>query len=934
VAALMQSAARAALAARACAALLCLLAAWPAHSAVRLAGVFGDHMVLQRHQPITVWGWADAGEAVQVRLNGARRSTRAGADGRWAVQLPAMGAGGPYTLQAQGRNLVALQDVWVGELWLAAGQSNMEWTLAQSADAQRHIAQAGLPLVRHVKLPHRASLQPQADVAPLTWQVSTPANAGGFSAVGYHFARALSQALRVPVGVLNASWGGSNIETWTSPTAARQDPVLAPVLQAMPADEGSFSAWHAARQAAIVQAWHAGLPLWTEATPPPWHSPAVADADWPTLAVPQVWEAQGLAGFDGHLWLRRRTTLSAEQAAGPATLHLGAVDDCDQTWVNGQPVGGQCGWDTPRAYPLPPGLLQAGPNLVAVRVRDTGGDGGLHGPAAGVRLDTAAGSLPLAGRWQARAESPWPRQAPGMNDLPTLAFNGMLLPLLPLRPRGVLWYQGESNVPRAARYARQLQDLVQDWRRQMAATGPMPFYVVQLAPFQPRGRNDPQASDWAELRDAQRQVLALPGTGLVVTTDVGDPGDIHPTHKAPVGQRLAALALRRVHGLPVVDSGPVVQRVQSEADGRMRLFFQPPGAAAAAAGEALADDGQRVAGFAVAGADRQFYPAHAQVQGQQVLVWHPQVPQPVAVRYGWVDSPHQAGLRNRAGWPASPFRTDDWPLSTQAAPPASGQVLQGSVPSALLQRDMAYTAYLPAGHSAQSAPLPVLYLLHGAGDDAGTWLRAGRLDRLMDALVAAQGLQRRWAVVMPSLGPRSWWVDAADGPTATALVQEFLPALEARHNLGGGRPHRAVAGHSMGGYGALQQALRQPGLYCAAGLISPATYDPLPPANSSALGAAPFQSAGGFDAALWTRLNHPALLPAYARAAQPVPMWLGSGAQDELGIARSVARLAQQLAPLQPGQVQLQLWPGKHDWDSFATAWPQAMRFIDQRCPG
>lgn len=641
----------------------------------RLSGIFGEHMVVQRDAPVPIWGTALAGEAVRVTLHGRTRATRAGADGRWKVELPALPAGGPYTLRVQATNTLVLGDVLVGDVWLCAGQSNMEWTLAQSQGAAAELAAAAHPSIRHVKIAHRASLAPQADIGPATWQPSTPASAGQFSAVAYFFAVQLQKqmgAAAVPIGLVNASWGGSAIETWTSRSAALADPVLASVVSAMPDDDASFVKLHAQREHAAIRRWQGELALpggdALADVKAAWSSPVLDDAAWPTLNAPQAWEEQGLPTFDGALWLRREVQLTHEQAASAAQLQLGMVDDCDETWVNGQRVGGLCQWDAPRQYTVPADVLHAGRNLIAVRVLDTGGGGGFHGEPAAMRLDTAAGSLPLHGRWKARVEAPLAKTAPGFNDLPTLLFNGMLQPLTPLRLRGVLWYQGESNVPRAARYAEDFQRLITDWRAQWRHPA-LPFLYVQLAAYLPLERNTLQGSAWAELRDAQSQALALPATGMAVATDVGDDHDIHPRRKREVGERLAALALRHAYGRQgVVASGPRYRSLEYQAEGRIALRFDELGSAGSG-GLAVRGGGNSLTGFAIAGADRRFVPARARVEGRRVVVWSPQVDAPVAVRYGWVDNPEQATLINRAGLPASPFRTDRWPLLTEGVQP-------------------------------------------------------------------------------------------------------------------------------------------------------------------------------------------------------------------------------------------------------------------------
>ena len=626
------------------------------HAAVRLAPIFGDHMVLQRQQPIPVWGWADAGEAVRVALQASVAQTQADAAGYWRVVLDAQEAGGPYRLLVQGTNTVQLEDVLVGEVWLASGQSNMEWPLALSENGKEAIAQAAHAQIRHIKIPKSTAFSVQMQFAQAPWQASSPQTSGAFTAVGYHFARKLHEALGVPIGIVNATWGGTHIETWLSPAAAKQ--LAHAQHHPLPASQSDFVAQYQARMRDKVERWqHAPH------TPPrnrmDWAQSDWDDRRWPTLQAPGIWEDQGLADLDGVVWLRRSIALTANQAASATQLDLGLVDDCDESFVNGQFIGKTCGWDTPRHYPLPFGVLKAGHNTIAVRVTDTGGGGGLHGEASALQILTPTGRIGLAGAWRAQVESVLTKDSAAPNDAPTLAYNAMIHPLKDFGLRGVIWYQGESNVPRAEEYATSFPLLISDWRSQWGRPE-MPFYFVQLASFLPVAKNSLSNSPWAELRDAQRQTLAVPHTGMVVATDIGDANDIHPRNKRAVGLRLARQALKHdYHQLGLVASGPSFQS-QRIVGHRVVLTFSDIGS-----GLASPNADGRLHGFTVADASRRFYPATARIDGQTVVVSHPQVRHPVAVRFGWVDNPQENNLFNREGLPASPFRTDQWPLLTR-----------------------------------------------------------------------------------------------------------------------------------------------------------------------------------------------------------------------------------------------------------------------------
>ena len=640
---------------RCCMALLLIAVAGNARAELRLHGLFSDHMVLQRDMPLRVWGSAAPGEAVQLVFRGQSLRTRADARGRWEMRLKPEPAGGPDIMRVSGASQqVLLQDLLVGEVWLCSGQSNMEWSLINASDGPADVAAADDPLLRHIKIAHRASLQPIDDITPTAWQASSPATAGGFSAVAWHFARRLRRELGVPVGLINASWGGSHLETWMSRQAIAGQKDLRGWLPQLPATNQEFSARDRAAKLAQIRRWQG------EAAPADlvsaWADPAYDDRHWKSLFVPGVWESQGLAGFDGQVWYRKTIKLTAAQAQQAALLHLGKVDDCDETHVNGVKVGGFCGWDQQRRYMLPAGLLVAGSNLIAVRVRDDGGGGGLHGAAAAVKLQLGDSEIGLAGNWQARIEAPLLKDAPDFNDLPTLLFNGMLNPLVGYGMRGLLWYQGESNVPRAAQYGRIFPAFIGDLRQRWGQ-GSFPFYYVQLAAFLPLKDNRLSGSPWAELREAQRLTLAVPDTGMVVATDIGDAGDIHPRNKFAVGQRLAGLALRQLYGQPnLTAEGPTLQRVLRKAD-RIELQF-------ANVGKGLQARGLPLLGFTIADASQVFLPAQASIVDDRVIVSHPQLRHPQAVRFGWVDNPQESNLFNSADLPAAPFRTDSWPLVT------------------------------------------------------------------------------------------------------------------------------------------------------------------------------------------------------------------------------------------------------------------------------
>ena len=626
-----------------------------AQAEVRLAHIFGDHMVLQRQQAIAVWGWARPGETVSVALHRQSIRTIADAQGQWRARLKPEAAGGPFTLVVKGDNALELKDVWVGDVWLGSGQSNMEWSVGQSDNASAEVAQSDWPKIRHIKVPKTVAFQAAADIGASAWKVSNPANVGEFTAAGYFFARKLHQETGVPIGIINASWGGTNIETWISRGALTSRPEFN--MGAMPTSGAAFNAGYKARMEALIARWQPGVALETPASAM-WRENEFDDSAWASLNAPRIWEEQGLADLDGVVFCRRAVELTAQQAASPSTLHLGMIDDCDETTINGQRVGESCGWDTPRRYAIPAGLLKAGKNVIAVRVTDTGGGGGFHGEANALRLQTGTEGITLAGTWKARVESFKDKSQPQPNDVPALLFNAMVSPLTGFPIKGVIWYQGESNVPRAEQYAQTFPLLIHDWRAHWRQPR-MPFYFVQLASFLPLEKNSLASSPWAELRDAQRQTLKLPGTGMAVATDIGNAHDIHPRNKQDVGLRLARLALKNDYGKKnLMASGPLYRAMRIHGS-RVEISFSEVGRGLVARGQ-----GAALRGFTLADEHGKFLPAQARIQGNRVIVSHPDVPHPKAVRFGWVDNPEECNLFNRDGLPASPFRTDDGPWMT------------------------------------------------------------------------------------------------------------------------------------------------------------------------------------------------------------------------------------------------------------------------------
>lgn len=628
----------------------------PAHADVILPKVIGDHMVLQRDTDAAIWGWAAPGEPVRVRgswMHEDATGTAAG-DGRWLVRIPTPGAGGPHTMTISGDNAITLSDVLIGEVWLCGGQSNMEWPISALAadDAARTIAEANDAEIRVFEVRREVALVPRADCEAGLWGPVTSERAPEISAVAYFFAQRLREELGVPVGLIESNWGGTRVEAWMSPEALAPFEEYQTELETIAMATGDPGG-RAGMMEELAARWWDGLDA---KAPAGWREPDFAADGWPTMSLPATLAQDGLAAFDGIVYFRRAIDLPEGWDGDAVTLSLGPVDDYDDVWFNGVHVGathGENQWNAARKYRVPGDAVRGGANTIAVRVLDHSGPGGINGSDGQMYIQKEDMLVPISGAWEylrGPAVSELPARPTGLATGPNTAtalYHGMITPLLPYTIRGAIWYQGESNVANAARYAELFPAMIKDWRRAFAC-GPFSFYFVQIAPY--NYGNDTGGA--GRLRDSQRTTLSLENTGMAVTLDIGDPADIHPRNKRDVGDRLARWALAKDYGrTDVVFSGPLFKSVEVE-DGRLRIAFDH-------AMGGLEARGGELTHFQIAGEDRRFVAAQAEIDGDTVVVWSTEVAQPVAARYGWgaADEPN---LFNGEGLPASSFRTDDW----------------------------------------------------------------------------------------------------------------------------------------------------------------------------------------------------------------------------------------------------------------------------------
>lgn len=608
---------------------------------------FADHMVLQRDRPLRVRGSSRPGDTLTVEIAGVVARATASADGSWQVDIGPFEPGGPHRLSvASGTGSAAIDDVLFGDVWLCSGQSNMARPVSFDTHAELEIPQAHHPDMRLMTVPQRIAFEPQENFEEkVLWQPATPESVQDFSAVCYFFAKRLKPEIGVPIGLIDATWGGTPVEAWTSRSALETLDGFEAPLGRIDAYLEDPDAYEKAYRVALDAWWWDNDPGTT--ADPPWQESTLIRSDWSEMHLPTRWSDTLLRNFDGVAWFER-TFRSPEGAAGrEGQLHLGPVDDWDTVWVNGVEVGRTQRWSIPRTYPIPEGVLRAGENSIVVRVLDLRGDGGFSAAPANFRLDVADGdSIGLAGVWFYRTTTPVseltraPISLESNPKTPTVLYNGMIAPLADTALKGVLWYQGESNADRAAFYEAWLRSMTTSWRTLF--DGELPFVLVQLPNF-----DAPAGADWAMLREAQRQVaLSDPLVGLAATIDIGEANDIHPRNKRDVGTRLALKAAHLVYGRDIVHSGPAVSGIQRDREG-IRIEFDN------ADGGLATSDGLPPDEFSLC-AGGYCQPAAARIEGSSVLIELEPESEAEVIRHAWADNP-RVNLINAQGLPAVPF---------------------------------------------------------------------------------------------------------------------------------------------------------------------------------------------------------------------------------------------------------------------------------------
>ena len=633
--------------------LLSIACIYPAHSKIRLPKLISDGMVLQRDAEVRIWGWANRGEAIKVTFLGEEHAATTDDSGHWEVLLKDLKAGGPHKMVIKGKNTIKLDNILIGDVWICAGQSNMQHDVKTSrALYKKEIAQSANSFIRHFKVPHAYDFNgPQEDIKEGSWVEASPETVLSFSAVAYFFGDALYKKYKIPIGLVHASYGGSPAQAWVSKEKLKEFPDH--YKEALKYGNQSLVD-------SIVKAENDRKDKWFK---------EVNEKDegyvswWPNYTSMDSWESMKLPGYfsvgwkgesKGAFWFTKEIEIPEAVLNNEVTMKLGRVSNFYEIYINGKHIATNW-WSewVATENKIAPGILKAGKNTIFIRVTNSTGDGAFFdGEPFQIVSDWYVKDI--SGDWKFKQgcemeELPWQTQ---FHWASTSLYNAMLSPLTNYTMKGVIWYQGEGNSGKPKQYASLFPTLIQNWREEWNQ-GDFPFLFVQLANFMAPA-NEPKASNWAMLRDSQRKTLSLSNTGMAVAIDVGEEHDVHPKNKKDVGYRLALEAQRVAYGeTDVVSTGPLFLS-EEIVDNQVVLTFETYGS------KLKTKEGEALKYFAIAGEDQKFVWAEARIEGDKVVVHSPEVENPVAVRYAWADNPVTANLINEEDLPASPFRTDNW----------------------------------------------------------------------------------------------------------------------------------------------------------------------------------------------------------------------------------------------------------------------------------
>ena len=611
-------------------------------------------MVLQRDSKVKIWGWADPSEKIKVSIDGINYICIADTAGNWNFLLAIHKAGGPFTMIVEGNNRLEIKDILFGDVWLCSGQSNMELPMSRVKPLyENEIKQANNRLIHYFTVPQKYDFKnPENDYLSGSWQSVNPVSILSFSAVAYFFGNALYQKYHVPIGLINASLGGSPIQAWMSEKALinfpdylneakkfRHDDLIREIETA---DNKRTNEWYAEANKK-----DAGL------IAPQWKQAILNDSDWSTMEVPGYWNETPVGNVNGVVWFRKEFSISKKNSGKPAFLNLGRIVDSDSVFINGKFIGTVSYQYPPRWYNVPVNVLTEGKNVIVVRVVSNSGNGGfvLDKP---YKLTVADKIIDLKGIWKMKLGCEMPPLASNtfIRWKPTCLYNAMIAPMLNYNLKAAIWYQGESNIGNPEEYSLLLPAMINDWRSHFGKKN-LPFLYAQLPNFM-EAKSQPTESNWAILRESQLKTLSVPNTGMAVTIDAGEWNDIHPLNKKVIGDRLAKLAQKIAYNEKnVCASAPQYKSMKIKGN-KIELTFTKSQSSLTTVDE------NALQNIAIAENNKKFVWAKTEIRDNKIIVWNENIQQPVAVRYAWADNPEGANLIDSEGNFVSPFRTDNW----------------------------------------------------------------------------------------------------------------------------------------------------------------------------------------------------------------------------------------------------------------------------------
>ncbi|GGF70967.1 sialate O-acetylesterase [Wenyingzhuangia marina] len=623
---------------------------------VKLPKLISDGIVLQRNTEIPIWGWASNNEEITVSFNKKKYKTKASNTGKWEIILPRMKAGGPYKMTISGKNSINVNDILIGDVWLCAGQSNMVHQLdihdVRYAD---EIKNANYPEIRHYKVPTTTSISGEKeDLTGGVWQKAIGEQVRPFSAVSYFFAKKIYEKYHIPIGLINASVGGTPIEAWIPEEGYKNFPEMMNIINENKDPE-------------FLNKQKRKLSNFSPASPKvkdkglldslKWYDINFTPKNWRTINIPGYWEDQGVSNLDGVVWYRKEINIPANMTNKPARVFLGRIVNADELYINGEKVANTTYQYPQRRYHIPSNILKPGKNTFVVRVTNNGGKGGFV-PDKPYYIVAENDTIDLKGYWKYKVGEVFkPHKFYGQRNSirrinpqnePTSLYNAMVAPFKQISVKGILWYQGESNSGQPEKYKDYMIALINSWRT-VFKNNDIPFIYAQLPNYMDVSYL-PSESNWAKLRESQLEALEVPNTAMTVNIDLGEWNDIHPDNKKDVGERMALAGLKLAYKENVVYSGPLYNDYKIEGN-KVIISFTHIGSGL------TTNDNEELSEFAIAGEDKQYVWAKAKIKDNKVIVWSDEVPNPKYVKYAWADNPDNPNLYNKEGLPASPFRT-------------------------------------------------------------------------------------------------------------------------------------------------------------------------------------------------------------------------------------------------------------------------------------